>query len=457
MKKNNFFLSQMGDFLKHGVVNVLGMALISFLSFVFNFLVVKVLSVANYGEYTSVTAYLALFSAPLTILSLIVTKKVSGVEKKARFKTALGVHHKFLALLQKNWWLILIIPLWWWLLATGANLLTAWSAPTILILLFLSLFTVYYTAIFTGWQRFGVIVGIGLAGVAVKLVGGATILAWQSSLLIVLVILVLAGVAQVIINWAYFRRQTKLARVNERVEAKGKAKSKAEALHIFEYFKKQSFLVPLIGVITTTALINADMMVVKLVASPEFAGAYGLFSLFAKIMLYASQPLINVAFTFFSQPGDGQLKRIIFWVSGGLLVLFTVLMAVIYGIWDEQLILIVGKADYLVLAGYLGLAAIFGGLYSIALLLAQFLIAKNRRLVYLGLLAPVVQVALIYFFHQSLEQVMQINIWVSGGLILLYGGGLLWQRWGRTGGLGLDKRGQIGKTKVKAENVATNI
>jgi len=66
------------------------------------------------------------------------------------------------------------------------------------------------------------------------------------------------------------------------------------------------------------------------------------------------------------------------------------------------------------------MAAIFGGLYSFIMLLVQFLIAKNNRLVFLGLLAPIIQAGLIYFYHQEMSQIMLINIGVASALILIF-------------------------------------
>ncbi len=412
---------QMKSFLNQGFINLFGNAVASFLAFLFNFLVVKNLSMSDYGEYTSIIAYLAFFTAPLTILALIVTKKVSQVGKEEKVEAALRVKTQFFTLMRKYSWIFLTVPIWWWLLSQYANFDSFLSVPTILLLLLISLMTTVFTAILTGWQAFVIIVMIAIITASLKLLGGWVGLSIWTSLNMVDGILIFSGTAQLFLTWRWAKKHWQR-------EKKAVKNPSEKELKLGRYLKQRSFWVPLSGVLITTALINVDMMTVKVVGSADFAGAYGLYSLFGRILLYASNPLINVAFTFFNQKGEERQKKLVFALSVALIGFFALGMVALYAWWPELLITVVGKSDYLVLAPELWLAAIFGGLYSLALLLAQYLIAKNRRLIFYGALMPLLQIAGIYYYHQTLTQVMLVNIVTTTILIIIYGAGVIYKQ-----------------------------
>lgn len=408
-------------FLSQSFINLFGNGVASFLAFLFNFLVVKALSVANYGEYTGLTAYLGFLTAPLTIIAIMITRKVSQEETAARPVMAAKIMHLSATWLKKSGWLIFAAAVLGIILAKTANFSNFFSAPVIIVLLLLSLLTTIFTAILTGWQAFASLVIISIIVALFKLTGGWGALQLSDTLESVYLVMLAAATLQMILNWWLIRKKI-------RKQVTGKVTLTHDQRSWWEYGKKRSLWVPLVGVVTTSALISVDMMTVKMVTTPDFAGAFGLYALFGKILLYASNPLINVAFTFFNQPSEEKQKKQVFVVATGLILLFVLGMIGLYKLYPELLIMIVGKSDYLLLAPWLWLAAIFGGLYSIALLLTQYLIAKNRRLVFLGLLIPLGQIAAIYFHHQTLNQVMLINIIACIALISVYSVGFYYKK-----------------------------
>ena len=408
----------MKKFLIAGAVNSIGNTLANFLAFLFNFVVVKALSMSAYGEYMSVTAYLAFFSTPLIIFSLIITKRVSQAKAEDRPLVALELQKKILLLLKKNWGIFLTLPLWWWLLNSQANFLDFSSAPTVLFLLILSCWSIFFTAVLTGWQAFWSLAIIMVMSNLVKFLGGLALPTQGDILGLVYLVLIITTLAQLIASWKLVRKKT----------FKLKVLHKNENIKIYPwryYLRQRNFLIPLLGIVATTAIITLDVILVKIFAPADFAGAYALFSLFAKIMLYASSPLINVAFTFFSQPSSQKQKTIVFLLASLLISIFTLVMALLYKFFPTPIITLVGKSDYLLLSDNLWLAAIFGGLYSLAMLCTHYLIAKNHPLVFIGLLWPIIQAFSLYFYHQNLQGIMLINIATATGVILLYSFGLL--------------------------------
>ncbi|MDO5561332.1 MAG: hypothetical protein Q4G02_00970 [bacterium] len=407
-------------FFQQGFINLFGSAFASFLAFLFNFIVVKSLSVANYGEYTSAVAYVAILATPLSILSLIVIKKVSSQPATERVAYAQKIMRQFLALLRKNWWLVFLVPIFWWWLSQKANFADAFSTPTVILLILASVLSTLYTAILQGWQLFHILSLLGIIIASVKLLLGGALLNWQPSLDLVYLTMLITGFGQIFLYFCAIEKRSQRYKI-----ARQQTKT---TLKIWPYLRRREILVPLISTISTTALINLDVIVVKMIANPDFAGEYGLYSLFAKILFYAGMPLVSVAFTFFNNPEEPQQQKKIFYFAGGLLSLFTLAMMIIYYFFPQILITIVGQVQYLGLSKVLWLAAIFGGLYCLVMLLSQYLVAKNRRLIYFSLLIPVLQAVGIYFYHGQAAEIMLVNIAVCLILLIAYTVGIIGKR-----------------------------
>ncbi len=403
--------NEIKGFFKNSAVNVIGGAVASFLSFLFNFVVVKFISKENYGEYVSAMAYVTLLTAPLSILSLIIIKKISSQLAETRAKYLQRMNAGLWQLIKKNiYWLILMMPVLWWWLQSGAGFESSWSPILVLAMIVLMSIVNWLTALIAGLQMFTILSLASIAAMGIRFILGWAALSLNDTLIILYLMIIIITLGQILIYKMALKNKIK-------IKLLGREKIKIEW---WQYVKKDDLLIPLAATLVTTGLINLDMIVIKKVTEADFAGEYGVFSLFAKILFYASLPLVNVAFTFFNSVKDRKERNKIFFISTGLIASLTILMVGLYAWWPEFLITGVSDKKYLSLAPVLFMAAIFGGLYSFIMLLVQFLIAKNNRLVFLGLLAPIIQAGLIYFYHQEMSQIMLINIGVASALILIF-------------------------------------
>ena len=77
-------------------------------------------------------------------------------------------------------------------------------------------------------------------------------------------------------------------------------------------------------------------------------------------------------------------------------------------------------AKFLEVTNLVWLSAIFGTLYSLVYLYAQYFVAQNSRFAFLGILAVVFQIIAIYIAHSSLYQILLINILINGVLLIVY-------------------------------------
>jgi O-antigen/teichoic acid export membrane protein len=192
-------------------------------------------------------------------------------------------------------------------------------------------------------------------------------------------------------------------------------------ISILSSLRKKENLVPLLSILATTLMINGDVIIVKMFFEPELAGIYSLFSLFAKIILYATAPITAVAYTFFTGSESNKKSGSVLMLATGAFLFFGIGMLIIYAFFPELLIRVVSTEEYLKLSTNLFYAAIFGTVYSISMLFSQYLVSKNSWWVILGAIASIIQMALIFFNHYDYLEVMQVNVAVVSTLVIIYG------------------------------------
>jgi len=320
--------NEIKGFFKNSAVNVIGGAVASFLSFLFNFVVVKFISKENYGEYVSAMAYVTLLTAPLSILSLIIIKKISSQLAETRAKYLQRMNAGLWQLIKKNiYWLILMMPVLWWWLQSGAGFESSWSPILVLAMIVLMSIVNWLTALIAGLQMFTILSLASIAAMGIRFILGWAALSLNDTLIILYLMIIIITLGQILIYKMALKNKIK-------IKLLGREKIKIEW---WQYVKKDDLLIPLAATLVTTGLINLDMIVIKKVTEADFAGEYGVFSLFAKILFYASLPLVNVAFTFFNSVKDRKERNKIFFISTGLIASLTILMVGLYAWWPELL------------------------------------------------------------------------------------------------------------------------
>jgi O-antigen/teichoic acid export membrane protein len=186
------------------------------------------------------------------------------------------------------------------------------------------------------------------------------------------------------------------------------------------------FVMPVVMVNLAMILLNnVDLVLVKKYFDAESAGYYAGVVTLGKIFLFGAGTVAVVMF-----PRISSLKA-----SGGKILsnfslyLFLQLTVVVLGIFaytmfPKILTLLFFGSKFLASVTYLPLFSVFVGLYVTINFLVMFLLAIDKSKVYVFLLPGVVaQYLLINFYHDSLFQIIKINISVSAllvGAIALY-------------------------------------
>ena len=94
----------------------------------------------------------------------------------------------------------------------------------------------------------------------------------------------------------------------------------------------------------------------------------------------------------------------------------------IYNIFPDFLVNTLFGNKYAAAVPYLGQFALFMGLYSLVNLLAQFFLATHKLQIAIPLcVLALTQIAGLWFFHRSLQQVIYVNILVMLGVLTVLG------------------------------------
>ena len=188
-----------------------------------------------------------------------------------------------------------------------------------------------------------------------------------------------------------------------------------------------SYTIPvLLANLGLTSLYSSDIILVKHLFPAYEAGLYASLAVLGKIVFFVSGTVPAVMFPLVSERFENgknyqNLFRQSFLIIGGV----SLLVIAIYFSFPKLMINLLYGSVYLTAAPLLGIFAVFIALYSECNLLVNFFLSIRKTwLVVLPVLAALLQIVLIWFFHQSLFQVILISMGVCAlllvSLLLLY-------------------------------------
>lgn len=158
-----------------------------------------------------------------------------------------------------------------------------------------------------------------------------------------------------------------------------------------------------------TSFISTDILLAKHLFSPVEAGLYAGLSLIGRVIFFITVPIGSVMFPIIVRKHSKQenfsntLKLSLLFV-----LIPSVLLTVLYFVFPNFAILFfLKKVEYLAIAPYLGFFGIYISLYCILYLMATFYLSIKKTNIYLPILiGAVLQIALIYNFHDSFQQII---------------------------------------------------
>jgi O-antigen/teichoic acid export membrane protein len=169
-----------------------------------------------------------------------------------------------------------------------------------------------------------------------------------------------------------------------------------------------------------TSLYSSDLILVKHFFSSFDAGIYASVATLGKIVLYATLPMAAVMFSVVAKrKADNQNHINILLLSMAASIALCLGIILVYQFFPELMINTLFGAKYISGTNYLVPFAIFIGLLTLSTTLVNYFLSINKtKTVALPILAALIQIVGIYFFHENLSQVIYISIYTSLALLV---------------------------------------
>ncbi len=389
-----------------GIMSV-GIFIGSTLNYLTQIFLGRFLSVEDYGTFNSLLSLTAILSIPSTVLISSMIKTVAGLRVKNDFKTLTKIFWKtskytlLFGFIVAALVLVFRRALFSYLNITHEELIYPFVIYIILLLL-----STMPRSYLQGLLRF-------------KAFGFHTVLGPMLKLVMTMVFVILGY--RVI--GAFFGLATAIS-VNFLVGIVLLKKNflSGSSSSLSPYYKKLiTFgMAVLLIRISLTVMSNIDLILVKHFFNSADAGIYAGVVTIGKIILFGTGIIGVVMFPIISdlyENGVDYRKKFIFFLFIQILMVSVgVIIFVLYPSFIAYYMF--GKA-YLPAVAYLAKFSIFAGLFSIVNFIYQFLLAVEKTRSYIILfLGALLQILLINFFHDSLDQIININVAVMLGILV---------------------------------------
>jgi O-antigen/teichoic acid export membrane protein len=270
--------------------------------------------------------------------------------------------------------------------------------------------TAFYSAILQGLLFFFWISLVSILTSSLKLAGGALVMAGVDGLATVVAFMLLSGIIPLFVSHTILKHRVR------RKHAISEKLNKRLSHAVFNKYVVLTFL----SILAITLFNNIDVIFVKKFFSPQNAGIYSSWSLFAKIILYFTGPLSLVSFIFFSDKSSEKNHERILAVSLCILFVIGVVSFIFYRYFSLTVIHIFFGNKFDAVAPYLAAASIFGSFYTTITFINNYFLAKKSRLsLMLCALIPVYFV-LLFMIPRNLGTLIGLNIYFSLAILILY-------------------------------------
>jgi O-antigen/teichoic acid export membrane protein len=171
----------------------------------------------------------------------------------------------------------------------------------------------------------------------------------------------------------------------------------------------------------TTSLYTSDVLLVKHFFSSYDAGIYAAFSTLSKIIFFGTGPISAVMFPLVSRrQSRGENYKRIFLYSFLITALFALVLMVLYWIFPSFIITTLYKSAYLQSQYLLLWFGLFIALFTLSSLLINYSLSLGRtKVVVFPLVAAIAQIILIWFYHKTLLNVINISIVITALLLIV--------------------------------------
>ena len=175
-----------------------------------------------------------------------------------------------------------------------------------------------------------------------------------------------------------------------------------------------------IAIFSLTSLISTDIMMAKHFFDPTKAGIYAGLSLSGRVIFFFTSTIPMVMFPLIVQKHERKENYVnTFKLSILLILIISSMCTIFYFIFPKFVITTLLKKDYLEIVPLVGLFAIFITVYSLLSVLTNFYLSIKKTLICIPILiGAILQVVLIYIFHQNYLELIITSLSISFLLLI---------------------------------------
>jgi O-antigen/teichoic acid export membrane protein len=170
-----------------------------------------------------------------------------------------------------------------------------------------------------------------------------------------------------------------------------------------------------------TSFISTDIMLVKHFFNPHQAGLYAGMSLIGRVIFFVSAPIGNVMFPLIVQKySKNENFTNTFKMSLLLVFIPSIILAILYALYPNLAIqFFLKKEEYFAVSYLLAPFAVFIVIFSLLSILCNFYLSIRKTKVFIPVvIGAMLQIILIYIFHQTFLQVVIISLIITFLLVL---------------------------------------
>lgn len=381
---------------------VLGSNSINLLNYIYHLVIGRMLGPAFYGELAALISVMGLLGIIPGSLSLVIVKYVSGAKNEEEVATLIRLLKTKIFKISLVFFIFIIV-----ISPALASFLHINKLSYLFLIALSSLFsiqTLLNRSILQGLLKFKeMILSVFLESSAKLLISVALVyLGFRvGGAMIAFVIAALLG-------WLFTNHYLKI-------------QPKEESNFSLNLKPMLLFTVPvLVQSLAVTSLYSSDLILVKHFFSSHDAGLYASLSTLGKIIFFGAGPIGSVMFPIVSQRHAKGLKtKRIFLYSFFATAAISLSILLVYLLFPRFAVNLLYGSAYLESANLLVWFGIFMTLFTLSSLLINFHLSLNRtKVVVLPLLAAIAQIAAIWFYHQSLFDIVSISIVVTALLLV---------------------------------------
>jgi O-antigen/teichoic acid export membrane protein len=171
--------------------------------------------------------------------------------------------------------------------------------------------------------------------------------------------------------------------------------------------------------LTITSLYSSDVVLVKHFFSSHEAGIYAAVSTMGRIIFFGASPITAVMFPLVSSKySKGQTYKKVFILSLSMTTAVALSVLFVYLLLPGLSIKLLYGAKYLEAKPLLLMFGIFSSLLTIANLMINYYLSLGRvKVIILSVIAAVLQIVGIIFYHESLTEVITLSIIITTLLV----------------------------------------